>query len=173
MEIAGLERDTPLNGVRQVWSGRRETNAGRVTVVPREGRRVNVRTGNLKVCDQIGVKQLVPESNRSAVALRDSEGAPTKAMVESQFLTHTPHAPVVRCMLCVQARGTGPFPTRRSFQMRKCVCSYLWHGHVLRRTNDPGDSHDHGGHGEGLHRCLSGARQELRHAHDSLRSCFL
>ena len=69
-------RDTTRNGMRSVCLGRSETNADQVTVVHRDGRRVNVRTESRKKYDQIGVEQLVPDIDHSAVALRYPEGAP-------------------------------------------------------------------------------------------------
>ena len=70
VEIAGLLRDAKLTGMRGVCLGRSATNADRVTVALRDGRRFNVRAENLTRYDQIAVEQLVPENGRSAVALR-------------------------------------------------------------------------------------------------------
>ena len=100
MQNAGLLRETTLNGMRGVCSGRSETNADWVTVVCQDGRRFVL----LDRYDQIDVEQLVPVSDRSPVSLRGPVGAHEQFMIELLRATHTPFA--LWCEMCVQACGT-------------------------------------------------------------------
>ena len=108
VEIAALLRDTTLKGVRGVCSGRSEASADPITVVRRDGCRFKNLT---KVLPKSMLNSLFHESDRSTVAPRGPECAPSKAMIETHNSQHFPYAP--RCEICVQARGTSDWHVRR------------------------------------------------------------
>ena len=96
VEIAGLLRDTTLNGMKGVCSGRSETNADRVTAVLCDG--LQISRGTTK-------SMLYSQSLKATVRqwlLRGPEGVPEQGPDPvAQFDAHAP-----RCEICAQPRET-------------------------------------------------------------------